>query len=706
MKKYFYILIASVALLSVTISCTKEENGIEDTTEQPADVSTPSVPLTISASIPEEGLTKVSLEQDSDPDGVVKLTWTDKDFITVKNAADESKSVIFEYASGAGTATATFSADDASALDGATSYNVYLSSNLPADYNNQTQASDGSTVHLGYSASVKDVNKYDGVIFSSTWAGASENGSGSFASSSVLRVRAQMPTATIADAVQAVIIKADKNIFAGKDSIRVEMSEGVEGDSRIVTVYATLPPETVNEVTTTKLLFQFQKSADKNDRLTAYRELPTLSLNSGEVNAFKINCPNIESFAGTADDGTAEHPYLIGDRNQLAAVSGLLSTTEKKYFKLVDNIKVVSWSNIDCKEKGSIDFDGDNKTITGLTSPFFSVLVGKVYDLTLSDVTVPSGNYYGALVRTINGGDCEITKVSASGSAAGTGNQRGGLIGRIESTTNSCVLINCSANVTVSGGQNIGGLVGYVNFDATFKDCFATGNVSGSQYYIGGLIGQLKDGTLNNCHASSGTVASSADVNYSHIGGLVGNMVGGSLNKCFSTDDVEGKGYNVGGLVGSFAGGSIKKCYSGGKVKSTHTVVTRNNRVGGFIGAITAASLEVSDSYSTGTVTGNANCGGFIGYCDKNTTITNGYTTSSVDATDPGALIGNHADGTISGSGFIAWWASGNMVGTGDAHSLTTSYLGNTDSIYSQAVALGGWDFINVWTTDATPTLR
>ncbi len=694
MKKLYSYSFAAVAALMLFSSCSKDE--VKNPVQDPEEVAPVAEKVTISVSMPDEGLTKVTLTQDAENKKVIKLAWEYTDELDINgntfkvktgSISGDGKSAEFE-----GTAPAP---------DGAGKYTISYSK-LAGGYAEQTQSEDGDARHLGYAVSISGADSYTGITFSE--AGASAVG-GTFSQSSVLRLRAKLPD-VVASAVQKVIFKASEAVFAGSKELAVNLNtHGTAGDDKTLDVYATLPAGDAINATAMDLLIQFQISANAYDKYTVYRQIPA-STNFGTPQYIGIDCSNIDKYAGKDDEGTAEKPYLIGDRHQLAGISSLLSTEATKYFRLIDDISATTAGTIDCKEKGSIDFDGDNKTITGMTSPFFSVLVGKVYDLTLSDVTVPSGNYYGALVRTINGGDCEITKVSASGSAAGTGNQRGGLIGRIESSTNSCVLINCSANVTVSGGQNIGGLVGYVNFDATFKDCFATGNVSGSQYYIGGLIGQLKDGTLNNCHASSGTVASSADVNFSHIGGLVGNMVGGSLNKCFSTDDVEGKGYNVGGLVGTFAGGSIKKCYSGGKVKSTHTAVTRNNRVGGFIGAITAASLEVSDSYSTGTVTGNANCGGFIGYCDKATTITNCYTTSSVDATDPGALIGNLNGGTISGSGFIAWWASGNMVGTGDAHSLTTSYLGNTDSIYSQAVALGGWDFINVWTTDATPTLR
>ena len=707
MKKIIYILIASAAMFSVAVSCAKEEQLIEDTAEQTVDVTTPAVPATISVSIPEEGLTKVGLEQDSDPDGVVKLTWTSSDFITVKNAADESKSVDFTYVSGAGSATATFSADDISALDGATSYNVYLSSNLPADYSNQTQASDGSTAHLGYSAKLAGVNTYDGATFSQTWATA--NGSGTLTSSSVLRIRAQLPTADIADAVRAVIIKADKDIFNGKDSIRVEITTPeVAGDSKIVTVYATLPPGDVSEATTTKLLFQFQKSANGNDRLTAYRELATLSLNSGSVNAFKINCPNIASYANpsTTNIGQSTNPYLIGDQNQLAAMDGVLSAT-KTYFKLVDNIIVNGWTSLSGSSSNEFVFDGNNKTVYKLDKPLFTYIKGEVKNLSISGANiVEDSSYWGILVRTVSQ-DCEISNVNVDDSHISATTYVGGLVGRTEGS-NTYTISDCSvSNTTVSGSQRVGGIIGNMENGTIERTYTLNINVSFSAYYAGGIVGYMSNGTVEDGSYSTGSVVSTKNQNYSHAGGLIGKMDAGIVQQCHSTVSVSGKGNNDGGLIGSVISGTIDRCYATGSVTSTRS--DRASRIGGLVGsAAVSGSLTIENCYCNGPVSGTSYCSGFIGYCSGSMTVTNSYTSSSVTCTDPGALVGNNA-GTISGTGFIAWWESGNMVGTGTSLILSPYYLGTSGTILSQAQAFtapNNWDFTTVWNEVNPPTLR
>ena len=58
----------------------------------------------------------------------------------------------------------------------------------------------------------------------------------------------------------------------------------------------------------------------------------------------------------------------------------------------------------------------------------------------------------------------------------------------------------------------------------------------------------------------------------------------------------------------------------------------------------------------------------------------------------------------------VAWDASLPFYGAKadgvDESTITDNYTGNSGSIYNQAVALGGWDFETVWTTDPTPLLR
>lgn len=655
MKKALY-LISSVLFAVAVFSCNKdnpEEIGPE--------IITPGTPVTISLNIPEKGLTKVDLTQDADPDGPVKLTWEETDEITVKNAADESKSVVFKYKSGAGTTTASFTAVDASDLEGATSYNIYLSSGGAAAAV-QHQDADEDTGHLGYSATLLGVNKLNGATFSSEWAEATENGSGSFVSSSVLRLRVQLP-GDLAGSVRAVTFKADQDIFLSGKTLKVIIkTPGDAGSDGILNVYATLPGGAVIPAGT-NLLFQFQVSADENDLLTAHRLItPANTFNEGKVNALKITCPNIQSFANQSDVsiGTISNPYLIGDRNQLAAISTELSTEETRYFKLVDNITVSSWTSIDTNEKGTINLNGNYKTLRGLDRAIFVYLDGEVSNLTISGATVSysgTNSNFGILARRISKGNCRISNVNVEESSISAPSTVGGLIGRIDSGVTSCEVSGCSVDADVTATST-----------DTYTNC-------------GGLIGYMQKGTLTKCHAEGDVISDQAG-----LGGLVGTIEGDA---------------------------SVLNCYATGNVAKGNTKYTYR---GGLIGRISAGTVSISNCYATGEVEATRWSSGFVGsYDGTSLTITNGYTSSKLTLSTPaqaGVFIGKANNKTITYSGFVAWNTSAltNFIyNTTVTSAPSGNYFGTDETILYQAQAFtapNNWDFDTVWNSVNPPTLK
>ena len=85
------------------------------------------------------------------------------------------------------------------------------------------------------------------------------------------------------------------------------------------------------------------------------------------------------------------------------------------------------------------------------------------------------------------------------------------------------------------------------------------------------------------------------------IGGVAGHNHHGNLSNCYSTGTIIGNG-EVGGFVGKNSG-NVSNCYS-------NAAVSGNRDVGGLVGY---NSNSVSNSYSTGTVSGDEYIGGFIG---------------------------------------------------------------------------------------------
>lgn len=154
---------------------------------------------------------------------------------------------------------------------------------------------------------------------------------------------------------------------------------------------------------------------------------------------------------------------------------------------------------------------------------------------------------------------------------------------------------NCeSYNVTVHAAtENAGGLIGhgrdYGIEVPVISKCVSTGAVSGG-INIGGLVGCLHNGSISESH-STANVLNDAWENGGH-GGLVG-CNGGTIENCYACGTVTA--YNTvtpietGGFVGSNVG-TITKCYSVGSVSPPETIVT--TCTGGFAGQSTPAMID------------------------------------------------------------------------------------------------------------------
>ena len=121
----------------------------------------------------------------------------------------------------------------------------------------------------------------------------------------------------------------------------------------------------------------------------------------------------------------------------------------------------------------------------------------------------------------------------------------------------------------------------------------------------------------------------------------VGSLVGanrGTVSNSYSTGSVTGILW-VGGLVGfNFEEGTVSNSYSTGNVTSDYGV---GGLAGGNIGT-------VSNSYSTGSVTGEEGAGGLVGA--NSGTVSNSYSLGSVTGNDDvGGLVG-YSEGTVSDS--------------------------------------------------------
>jgi hypothetical protein len=151
----------------------------------------------------------------------------------------------------------------------------------------------------------------------------------------------------------------------------------------------------------------------------------------------------------------------------------------------------------------------------------------------------------------------------------------------------------------------------------------------------------------------------------------VGGLVGwnkGDVSDSYSTGEVTGDEH-VGGLVG-VNDGAVSNSYSTGSV-------TGEDFIGGLVGS-NGDYGAVSNSYSTGNVTGEEGVGGLVGL-NRRGTVSNSYSSGSVaGGYVVGGLVGanagdvneSYSTGSVTGEDFI-----GGLVGTnGNGSTVSNSY--------------------------------
>ena len=195
--------------------------------------------------------------------------------------------------------------------------------------------------------------------------------------------------------------------------------------------------------------------------------------------------------------------------------------------------------------KGS--FDGQGHTVSGLSITGSATsnkgLFGYVDSGTIENVTVR-----GSISLTGNG--------SGSYGAGGIAGQLYGQAGAIR---------NCRSDVTVHGGQNVGGIVGYVagGYSSTAKEitgCVNTGAVSSTSYNAGGIVGYIYGQvTVDSCYNRGSCTSGSY-----RAGGITAYLSSSyaAVKNCYTTGETKvGYGTNSYAVIGNKSSGTVENCY-------------------------------------------------------------------------------------------------------------------------------------------------
>ncbi|MCI6319259.1 MAG: hypothetical protein MR784_06470 [Rikenellaceae bacterium] len=619
-------LLSILSLSAVLAGCTEK---IVEPESNPAEE--PDAALqTITVGLPDEVVapdgTKVSFTQGTDK---LILNWAEGDEVTLIGQTTETYKLI----SGAGTKTAVFEGKEVVKPENG-DYTVIYPSTFTTDeafkagnYEGQKQNGNGNTSHLKFHAMTTSST----TDFSFSGEDVTVNG----AMKLQLKLPASLtnPTSITVSAESAIFYKTNDNSNPVSE-MKLDLENITLDQDNMLTAYLMTSPQTVEIAEGAKLTFTVESTIEE----IPFKYIKTitpgaLSLTAGKVNVFKLNADNWKRHSGS---GTEADPYLLCAVEDLQAMSSLLVSHQKVWFKLMNDIDMDSIDNWVPLNTGNdlsreIDFNGNYKTIKNFKSSnrvyasFFGVLFGKCYDLTFENPVVKN--------------DGMNSSCAVVGGYVGTE----GYPATVERVNIKGGSVTCS---TDTGNVPVGAVAGNVNGGSQIIDCNVEGiEVNSSAAMTGGIAGRLRTAAdkIANC-TFNGTITTSNSV----VGGIVGEVeIASVITGCKTAGEIVKAGEKSGGIVGNHAGNGlieIEKTVSGIKV-------TGSNYCGGFVGmqANSSSQIKITNSISSGDI----NCtgqhiGGFVGEAKQNVTVQNCLTT--------GNITGNWTVGGICGRANNASW--------------------------------------------------
>ena len=156
-----------------------------------------------------------------------------------------------------------------------------------------------------------------------------------------------------------------------------------------------------------------------------------------------------------------------------------------------------------------------------------------------------------------------------------SGSTVGGIAGRCDFGA----IGNCHSTGNIKGDiVEVGGIAGEID-RSTISQCYSTGNVTGGSY-VGGIIGLNQEGTISICY-STGNISSNSNGSGGIVGSNgAGGTVGTTIN-CYATGNITGTD-DVGGVAG-INNDTISYCYASGKVTGSYIGAVVGNNYGSTV---------------------------------------------------------------------------------------------------------------------------
>lgn len=296
-------------------------------------------------------------------------------------------------------------------------------------------------------------------------------------------------------------------------------------------------------------------------------------------------------------------------------------------------------------------FDGNGKTIAGLTKPLFATLMGTVKNLTVNSTvksTDAEDTNWGIIAKVLSSGDAVASIINCE------------VQGSVTYTPSSALEKDCQVGGLV--GNNKGGAISGCTNKASVT-LGSNGQTNASQASVGGVVGRTQkggsiQGEISDC-SNSGTVSCNAALSENiYIGGVLGYQVEKkeSISGCTNSGTVKlgsafstEKALHIGGVVG-LGKGLIESCenLSGGVVTTENSssagtylcqggVVGRLNR---DVADVTYTGLSNAGTVNVGAGGGSEArlIGGVVGRCDEGAALSDLTNSGNINYTSTEAL--------------------------------------------------------------------
>ena len=328
------------------------------------------------------------------------------------------------------------------------------------------------------------------------------------------------------------------------------------------------------------------------------------------VNRYAVHL--VANFDGTGS-GSPEDPYMISTCSQLQSIQGNLGSA----YKLA----------------GDIDCSGDYFNPIGWDSYFYGSLDGDHY--TISNVTIDEPNIENVGIFD-EASDATFENLTLDTINVTGEDEVGSLVGYIDHGATLSNITATNTTVTSTDGDDTGGLVGYGdiydNQPHSFSGLSFSGTVTGDYWDNGGLFGYLDVYNANTSVSLSNASVSGTISGYGSTGGFVGDL------------EIDGS---------SGDGSPATVTITNATMSAAITDLGGDSGIGGLLGYVELdgdggpSHLAISGSTVSGSVSGNSNTGGIIGeiqeYDDGSETsavLDNDTMTNNVTAPSGGYSVG------------------------------------------------------------------